>query len=181
MNFISRDLVRRITLIVVGVILLALPSVSYATPETYTETQVKAAYILKIRDFITWPEHKTVNQICVIGDDLIGVTLSKIQSADKRIKDVTIVRLDIGFNMNGCGILYIGPDSHESIDKLLILSKGQNILTISDFKNFVLAGGMIRFFQSDGRIRFDINEKVIKENGLDVSSRLLQIAREVFR
>jgi hypothetical protein len=54
--------------------------------------------------------------------------------------------------------------------------KGKSILTIGDQPWFLEQDGMIRFVNSDNKIRFQINVDAVKEAGLEVSSKLLRLA-----
>ena len=57
--------------------------------------------------------------------------------------------------------------------------KGLPVLTVSDGKGFVEAGGIIELYLEGGRMRFAINVDTAERAGLRLSSRLLRLARVV--
>ena len=63
--------------------------------------------------------------------------------------------------------------------KVLSASTTMPILTISDEPDFVSRGGIIGLVTEGRRIRFDINLGTAREAQLQISSRLLQLARRV--
>jgi hypothetical protein len=63
----------------------------------------------------------------------------------------------------------------ESIDVL----KGHPIITLSDRPGFCERGGIVRFFPTGGKIRWEINPKAAKEAGISVRGLILQHARIV--
>src|SRR5690606_7210979 len=50
------------------------------------------------------------------------------------------------------------------------------MLTVGDNPAFIRAGGMIRFFSEDSRIRLQINPEAARSSGLMISSKLLRLA-----
>lgn len=86
---------------------------------------------------------------------------------------VNVSKLDA---IDDCQIVYTS-----GYDARKILSRTQNkaILTISDDPGFVGIGGTIGLVTEGQRIRFDINLASAKLSQLQISSRLLQLARRV--
>ena len=54
-----------------------------------------------------------------------------------------------------------------------------NILTVSDIEEFAERGGMIGFRIEEKRVRFSVNTEAADRAGLQISSRLLKLARLV--
>ncbi len=54
-------------------------------------------------------------------------------------------------------------------------------LTVGETSGFLTQGGMIRFFLENNRVRFSINQTIAESAGLQISSRLLRLARSVSR
>ena len=53
------------------------------------------------------------------------------------------------------------------------------ILTVSDQADFAADGGAIELLSENNRIRFDVNLQTVRDSGLKMSSKLLQLARQV--
>jgi hypothetical protein len=50
---------------------------------------------------------------------------------------------------------------------------------VGEDEGFVTKGGIIRFFTQESKIRFEINLDAAEYEGLQLSSKLLQVARTV--
>ena len=51
------------------------------------------------------------------------------------------------------------------------------MLTVDDTDSFMAAGGGIRFFLENNKVRFEIDPDATEAAGLKVSSRLMKLAR----
>ncbi len=58
-----------------------------------------------------------------------------------------------------------------------MLLKGLPILTIGDSPNFARRGGIINFILVDDKVRFEINVEAAKQANINISSRLLSLAK----
>lgn len=76
-----------------------------------------------------------------------------------------------------CHILYLAAERDHQ--QLLTDIAEKPVLTIADHEGFLRRGGGIELLSENNRIRFDINLQRIKGSGLDISSRLLHLARKV--
>jgi hypothetical protein len=50
------------------------------------------------------------------------------------------------------------------------------VLTIGEGGEFLRAGGLVRFYEAEGKVRFEINAEGAKDAKLRVSSKLLKLA-----
>jgi hypothetical protein len=53
------------------------------------------------------------------------------------------------------------------------------VLTVGEAEGFLSGGGAIEFVREGNRVRFDINVETARRAGLNISARLLQVARHV--
>ena len=153
---------------------------SWGDNVSFLEARVKAVYILKIREFVDWPEGQNYKtDICVFGDDIIGASLAQSQEALTTTNPANIVRLTVTSNFDSCHILYVGSGSEEYLGQILFNIKDMPILTISDIDSFVLKGGIIGLEDIEGKIKISVNNLNAKKSKLFISSKLLQVARKV--
>ena len=75
----------------------------------------------------------------------------------------------------------ISSSERDSLKEVLSFFRGKPVLTISEVNGFIEQGGIINFIIVNDKIRFEINERVAKESGLKISSKLLRLARKVIR
>ena len=81
--------------------------------------------------------------------------------------------------LNGCHIIFIGSSETEHLPAILKSVSGDAVLTVSDIDRFSLSGGMIEFLMVGNRVRFDINRTASQAARLDLSAKLLSVARAV--
>ncbi len=144
------------------------------------EARLKAAFIYNFTKYVTWPQD--VEQaggklnVCIVGKNSYFDELSQLQGREVRAFVLEIRKLRISADLEGCHVAYL---SGYRPAKLLPKIDRQPVLTISDEEEFVDTGGMIGLVRDGRRIRFDINLGRARDARLQISSRLLQLARRV--
>jgi hypothetical protein len=146
-----------------------------------TEYSVKAAFLLNFTKFIAWPtlpaSEEGPFQICVLGDDPFGGALNRIAEGEfvngRRLEVVRIRREEHAH----CRVVFVGPS--ESDVARALASFGPGVLTVGESEKFLHDGGMIAFVIENRRVRFDVNLGAASRARLQISSRLLSVARSV--
>jgi hypothetical protein len=147
------------------------------------EYQVKAAFLFNFAQFITWPtnaftEVQSPLVIGILGTDPFGSVLDEIVRGEKANGHPLVVqRYRQIEEARGCHILFISESENKRVEDIFIKLKGRNILTVGDTDEFARRGGMIRFFTEKGKLRLLINPGATQQAGLEVSSRLLRLAK----
>jgi len=148
------------------------------------EYQIKAAFLYNFANFVEWPEGSFSDEtspivLGILGEDPFGVILESVEGKAIAERHVTIKRFkkleDVGF----CHILYICPSENKKIRNILAKLNRFGVLTIGDMDGFAQSGGIINFIKVDNKIRFEINLDVAKACDLEISSKLLSMARIV--
>ena len=96
-------------------------------------------------------------------------------------KSVTVVYVQSVEEALSFDVVFIVQSEESNLERILKILTNRAILTISDIEDFAKRGGTIGFFEDNNRIRFDINLDVANETGLQISSKLLRLARVVDR
>jgi hypothetical protein len=149
-----------------------------------TETDVKAVFLYNFSKYVTWPalavgERSPAEvRICVTADDeFFGALKSAVQGEiidGRPLLPVALTGLD---EARTCQILYIGDATTPDARAWLSAVRDSQVLTVAD------GGGLdepvITFVRDNRRIRFDINRASASRHGLNVSSKLLRLARQV--
>lgn len=146
------------------------------------EYRIKSAYIFNFAKFVSWPSASFASPdapivIGIIGKDPFGIEIDQT-IADKTIErhPLRVKRLSESDSIQGCQILFIGDLERKGLPQVIAKAKGLPILTVGEMEDFTDIGGMIRFFQQDNNIRFEINLEPVEGAGLKISSKLLQVA-----
>ncbi|HZF70423.1 YfiR family protein [Sulfuricurvum sp.] len=152
------------------------PSLLFGSQSTL-EIKIKAAYLYNFTKFVDWPDQKGKDpQICIVGDSALSSVLEEL-AAKQRSGTSFIVVSDSKINPSECQILYISNMARD-MTNVLNSSKEQNILTVSDDERFSERGGMVTLFSENGKIRFEMNMPAIRKTNLQISSKLLELAKK---
>lgn len=148
-----------------------------AVPREY---QVKAVFLYNFTQFVEWPAAVFTGPsepfiIGILGNDPFGLYLDQTLTGENKMGHPMIVqRFKDVKDISNCHILFISQPEQES--EALAVTKSRSILTVSDISDFLSQGGMVRFFNKDNRIRFQINPTAAKTGNLIISSKLLRLA-----
>lgn len=150
--------------------------------QTSSEFEVKAAFLYKFASFVEWP-HDTPNlpiSICVAGQDPFGGALDRVvQGKTINGREFVIRRLKSGDAGTECHILFVSSSERKRLRVTLDRAQGAAVLTVGDMPEFCQNGGAINFGVSDKRIQLEINPNAAERAGLQLSSRLLSLAKIV--
>lgn len=169
---ISQKIVRGVLALAVG--LCALP----VAAEPDLEAAIKATYLYKFAPFVTWPQTNAEDSfvICVVGKDPFGEKLDRAVSGQYlENKPFRIVRMSHVTSSAPCHVAYLGGSKDQSVEHAVKALKGQPVLTVSEGDR----GAIVGYVLAQERVRFTIDLKSAKANGLTVSSKLLALALKV--
>ena len=150
-------------------------------PPTPSEYQVKAAFLYNFVKFIEWPatpaNQEGPIELCVLGKDPFGGAIERVIDgksvngrplAIRRISDVAAAR--------ACHVLFVSASEAGRVSEITKAVRTWSVLTVSEIDRFSERGGIITFLMEGQRVRFRINSKIAATAGLQISSKLLQLA-----
>jgi hypothetical protein len=82
-------------------------------------------------------------------------------------------------DVRDCNILFISSSEIAHTDEIFHLVKSLPILTIGETPGFAQRGGIINFIVEDNKVRFEVNVDAAKQADINISSRLLTLAKIV--
>ena len=150
-----------------------------------SEYAVKAAFLYNFTKFVEWPsdmpdDNDSLLRICVIGESPFGDKLeSTLKGKKVGGKSVTVAYVQSVEEVLSYDVVFIAQSEESRSDRILKVLTNRAILTVSDIDDFAERGGAIGFFEEDNKIRFEINVDAAEETGLQISSKLLRLARIV--
>lgn len=166
-------------------LLLAAPRRSSSQDATPVEYQVKAAFLLNFAKFIEWPSdvfqnEKTPITVCIFRYDPFGRSLDEIlQGKIINNRQVVVNRIAELTELNACQIVFVSEREERRLPDLLNRLKGSSVLVIGETGTFAERGGGIQFFLEDHRLRFAVNVDAVRKARLNISSKLLALAKIV--
>jgi hypothetical protein len=149
-----------------------------------TEANIKAVFLFNFAKYVTWPPLAIGERspgdvkICVTAkDSFFALLQSAIQGEDVDGKPLVPVALDGLDAAKTCQILYVGDADSPDGKAWLSAVRGVQVLTVGD--GALSDETVITFVRENNRIRFDINRASASRRGLNISSKLLRLARQV--
>lgn len=154
--------------------LLLLPHV-YADTPAVDEYKIKAGYLFNFTKFITWSDTGTETfNICILGNDPFGELIDPIEQRTAFNLPIKLFRLTAINKEQHCHIIYLRTGSARSIG-----ADVNNTLTVGEGTTFATQGGMIAFVKKEDRIKLQINLKLLLQNGLKISAKLLEVSEVI--
>jgi hypothetical protein len=150
------------------------------------QQRIKAAFLYKFAAYVEWPPEAFAREespivIGVAGSDAIARELEQtVPGRRVGARAVQVRRLARGEKTGDCcQILFIGSGDRGRTEELLALAQGHPVLTVTDAEAQHPKGSVINFLVADDKLRFDISREAAERNGLQLSSQLLRVARQV--
>lgn len=151
--------------------------------ETLQESKLKVAFMVNFAKFITWPQATSTNapfQLAILGNDLP-------RAAMQGLEDKTINGRKIQWRFLAAAsedllrdqVVLVGRSQQRHMEVVVKACAGKPVVTVSDIEGFAEAGGIFEFRIRDGRLGFIINNSKARENGLQISASLLNLALEI--
>ena len=163
--------------------LLCCSSAGAAGPTS--EYQVKAVYLFNFGQFVEWPAQSYPSQnapfvIGVVGRDPFGKTLDDVVRGESlRGRPFVVRRFKDASEIEDCHILFIARSEADRLDQTLEVTRGRNVLTVTDIQGAERRGAMIVLVSQENRVRMRINLSAARASNLVISSNLLRPAELV--
>jgi hypothetical protein len=170
-------------------IALALAACALASPDVRAqgpalESNLKAVFLFNFAKYVTWPAVQMGERspqgirVCVTADDdFFGLLKAAIQGEEvdgKPMQPVALTGLD---EARGCQILYVGDVTTADARAWLGAVRTAQVLTVGD--GATNDEPVISFVREETRVRFDVNRAAAGRHGVNISAKLLRLARQV--
>jgi YfiR/HmsC-like len=167
--------------------LLALPAAAPAAPAPMDEYSIKAAFLYNFAKFVEWPEssfaaHPETHRFCVYGSELFSPALLK--GLEKKVvqgRRVVVLHPALPQELAACQIVFLRRGDDARLPEVLGAIGGLPVLLVGEAEGFAQRGGMINFVVEQEHVHFEINRRAAASAGLEVSSRLLGLAKIIDR
>jgi uncharacterized protein DUF4154 len=153
-----------------------------AAPQDVTEPALKAAFIYNFAKFTEWPAGAVATGapliLCVLGDPAIGEALARVVKGRTLAgHSISVSQAPPGRPLEACHIAYVSGVTASQAAEVVAGVRDAPVLTISDVEGFTKLGGIAQFFFEHGQLRFDVKLASAKRARLQISSKLLSLAR----
>lgn len=151
-------------------------------PQRETDVVLKAAFLYNFARFAEWPSLRDGQAIavCIVGDKNLAAAFDQT-ARGKNIggRVVATTQPVDSRTWSTCHVLFIGDTEVDRATKDLLSIRAAPVLTVSDAPGFARRSGLVELYVEDGRMRFAINVDALGRSGLQLSSRLLGLAKVV--
>lgn len=194
---------RILSFLLLGAMLLVPPSVNAQVDQEKVK-KVKAAYLLNFLKFTRWPDDAFEDErspivIAVVGRDPLGRVLDqtmrgkRVNGREIRIRRIPIAEEDRRENgryssaarqrlrsaLDESHVAYLSRSEEKHVGPLVDELAHSALLTVGDDRYFAEAGTMLAVGLREGRVVFYANRGVIGRSPLEISSKVLRLAKIV--
>jgi hypothetical protein len=165
------------------VLALLIGSTGRVTGQSASAPTLQAAFLFNFAKFIQWPSETLPAGaplvFCVANDEQVAKSLEASRLTIEG--HMPVVRRVVSDSIVGpCHIVYVSDEATaREFDQVLQALSGRPSLTVSDDPTFAQRGGMVSFFVEGSRLRFAINVQTAERARLQISSKLLSLAKLV--
>lgn len=145
------------------------------------EYKVKAAFIYNFIAFTQWPEgtaDHTIN-LCIYGEDYFGKEIDKLQEKSVGARSIKVLRVQDAVQLKQCHAVFFSRSAGDTLPAILSSLSAAPVLTLADNPDAMTQGIAINMNLVNDKIVFEINLGIARKHGLDISSKLLQLAVKV--
>lgn len=150
-----------------------------------SEYLVKAGFIYNFAKLVEWPatafpQSDSPIVIGILGSDPFGPIIDRVFDGKKvNNRGFVVKRLKSLNDVKDCHIVYVSSSEAARSADAIRLAKNMPVLTIGESPGFAKHGGIINLTLEDNKVRFEVNVDAAKEADLNISSRMLALARIV--
>jgi hypothetical protein len=169
-------------IVLTGLAAPGLRAAAAAAGQALTEAQAKAGFLYNCAMFVAWPAAASSRDevvIGVLGDDAVSAIVADMQGQKVNGRTLRVLPVSSLDRLDGFHILFVAGDNARANRDLVARIGSAPILTVGETDNFTAAGGVVRLFTDQGRLRFEINMTRAEGAGLRVSAKMLGLARIV--
>jgi hypothetical protein len=168
----SRD--ARITGLAVAAALLATAGAYAAAP---SEAELQAAFVLRLTRFVTWPEGVLGDELRIAVVDASAIHAALVEMARGQSSGDRPLVVQAGWDgSDPPAVVFLGDAAVESG---LARLEGEPTLTLAGVRGFARRGGMVELVREGARIHLEIGLAAVQRAGLQISSRVLDLARAI--
>ena len=141
----------------------------------YKESEIKAQIVFRVLLFVQWPPRAAADhafQFCVLDDTPLSRALRSFEGRPLNERVFTW-RQAASDRLAGCDAVYAGQALSERNADL------RGMLWIGDELGLLERGAMLNLQVENGKVVFDVGLAAMRRGGLDVSAKVLRLARYV--
>jgi hypothetical protein len=185
----------RAMLLLLAALLAAAGACGRVEAQPATPTELKAAYLINFLRYTRWPtppqppsaQATAPLRVVLLGSGRLASVVRALLDQHGTVgPGIELVHLAPGAGraaarqaLRNADAMFVEADAWPQATTWLTEVDGRPVLTVGDAPGFARDGGMLGLVQQGSRIVFDANPTAIRVSGLQVSSKVLKLARIV--
>jgi len=162
--------------------LLLVPTLLAVEGESVQQQTLKAAFICHFLKLTRWPEGGNPVILGIYGHSKMGDDLAAVMPKTAGALSIRVIYLQPEAKEWGAmHAIYIPMAYQAELPDILNRLGAAPILVIGDSPQFAANGGVIGFVQEGAKLRFEVNQGVATKKNLQLSAKLLELAKSVQR
>jgi hypothetical protein len=147
------------------------------------EDEIKALYVLRIAQFVEWPQAKLKAGAPIVigvwGKDGFMARLNRLLPG-KTVGGRPLIAVAVAgpAEARNCQVLVVGAELDKRARSILEPLDGAGVLTIGESNRFLSSGGMINLALEDDKVKLEVNLDA-QQDSVPLSYRLLKQSRTV--
>jgi len=153
-----------------------------AHAQDLSEYRLKVAFIYNFALFTEWPAEVggTLN-LCIYGQDPFGKDIDALEGKVVGLRGITVYRKAASASLGDCHLVYIAASAMPNLPRVLEAVRGNPVLTVADSPGAARQGVTLNMAVAQNKITFEANLQAARASRLNLSSKLLRLATEVFQ
>ena len=117
---------------------------------------------------------------CIFGHDPFGSTLDEVlRGKSVNNREFLARRIKEYPELKTCQLVFVSWQEDKHLPEILSSVKGASVLVVGESADFAGRGGTVQFFLDANKLRFAVNLDAAKRARLQISSKLLALAKIV--
>ncbi|MDP0498526.1 MAG: YfiR family protein [Verrucomicrobiota bacterium JB022] len=144
--------------------------------------KLKAAFLFRLCFFVDWEELPADRPFVflVIGANEIAEELTElVRGKDVEGHAIEVRTTDSLDVVDDAHVVFVSRSFRRWTERIVKDYEGRPVLTVADYRDFPKRGGMVGLFYERDRIALAVNPSKCQDARLQLSARLLAVAREV--
>lgn len=167
---------RRLAAVLATALALAAPT----RAEDLPEYRLKAAFLYNFALFTEWPASVGPTlHLCVYGKDPFGEEIDPLANKQVDGRSIEIQRKTGADALKGCQLVFVAASAIGTLPQVLDSLRGATFLTVADTPGAAAKGVALNMQLVGNRVAFEANLPAARAGGVNLSSKLLRLAREV--
>jgi hypothetical protein len=159
-------------------LILGMPALA---AEPVPEYSMKATYLYNFALYTEWPEDtgNTLN-LCLLGGERFGGAINQIQGKLVNQRRLNVYQVSGPKAVQGCQMVFIGEQESQYAQRMINSLADTPVLTVTDGFVPLNSGVIVSMVVEERKIAFNINASAARRAKLNISSKLLRLARNVY-